>query len=87
VAVQFFAGLLPRLPSPTGHHLDPEAQGLGCPRSDYSKHRVDPQAQGLSSPKSDYPKHRSAEPRYCAYDCSGAIAASVPGARSSGELP
>jgi hypothetical protein len=38
-AAQFFAGSRPRLPSPTGPRADPEAQGLGCPKSDYSKHR------------------------------------------------
>jgi len=39
MAAQFFAGLRPRLPSPIGHRADPEAPGLGCSKSDYSKHR------------------------------------------------
>jgi len=39
MAAQFFAGSRPRLPSPTGHRAGPKAQGLGCPKSDYSKHR------------------------------------------------
>jgi hypothetical protein len=87
VAAQFFAGSRPKgLPSPTGHRAGPEAQGLGYPKSDYSKHRAEPEAQGLGYPKSDYSKHRSAESHY-AYDCSGAIAASPPGARLSGGLP
>ncbi len=39
MAARFFAGSRPRLLSPTGHRADPEAQGLGCSKSDYSKHR------------------------------------------------
>ena len=38
-ADQFFAGSHRLLPSSTGHRVDPKAQRLGSPKSDYSENR------------------------------------------------
>ena len=40
MAGPFFAGSRSRLPSPTGYCSDPEPQGLGCLKCDYSRHRL-----------------------------------------------